>query len=51
MLKKIAELGATFLRHGGNHDVYIKGKIYKSIPRHVEVDEQLAISIIKAFAP
>jgi len=30
LLKKITELGATFLRHGGNHDVYIKGKIYKS---------------------
>jgi len=29
LLKKIAELGATFLRHGGNHDIYIKGKIYR----------------------
>jgi len=50
LLKKVAELGATFLRHGGNHDIYIKGKIYKSIPRHAEIDERLAKSVIKDFS-
>lgn len=36
-----------FKRHGGNHDVYIKGNMREVIPRHNEIDEDLAKAIIK----
>ena len=39
--------GWQFLRHGGNHDVYSKGKEIEYIVRHKETDEMLAKSIIK----
>lgn len=34
-------------RNGSNHDVYTNGKDTESIPRHKEVKENLAKSIIK----
>lgn len=39
--------GWTFKRHGGNHDIYVKGKERESILRHKETDEELAKAIIK----
>ncbi len=39
--------GWQFKRHGGNHDVYTNGKDREAIPRHKEISEQLAKSIIK----
>ena len=39
--------GWQFLRHGGNHDVYVKGKEREYVVRHKETDEMLAKSIIK----
>ena len=47
LLKEIAKLGFKFVRHGGDHDVYGKGKNYVSVPRHAEVNEKLARDIIK----
>lgn len=37
----------TFKRHGANHDIYIKGQNRESVPRHREIDEELAKAIIK----
>lgn len=39
--------GWEFKRHGGNHDIYVKGKERESIVRHKETDEELAKAIIK----
>lgn len=36
-----------FLRSGSNHDVYTNGKDTEMIPRHKEVNENLAKAIIK----
>jgi mRNA interferase HicA len=46
--KKLKKLGWWFLRHGGNHDVWTDGRFCLSIPRHTEVNEWSARSIIKA---
>lgn len=50
-LKKIKEYGYCFHHHGGDHDVYSNGKRMERIPRHKEVDEDLAKSIIKRCKP
>lgn len=34
-------------RNGGGHDIYTDGKTKESIPRHTEVKENLAKSIIR----
>jgi len=49
LIRKITKLGAKFIRHGGNHDIYEKGNDSASVPRHTEVDEELAHKIIKFF--
>jgi mRNA interferase HicA len=47
LIKKIQEFGYEFVRHGGNHDVYSNGMRFEMIPRHKEIDEILAKTIIK----
>ncbi|MHC6201861.1 type II toxin-antitoxin system HicA family toxin [Breznakiellaceae bacterium SP9] len=52
MIKKIISIGAVFVRHGGNHDVYRNprtGEI-EEVPRHPDVNESLAKSIIKTMS-
>lgn len=39
--------GWYFLRSGGRHDVYTNGTDIETIPRHTEINEQLAKSIIR----
>lgn len=39
--------GWTLKRSGGGHDIYAKGSQREPIPRHREIDEMLARSIIK----
>ena len=49
LLKEINKLGCVFVRHGGNHDWYknpITG-VFQAIPRHNEINEFLAKSILK----
>ncbi len=38
--------GWQFKRHGSNHDIYIKDGERESVPRHRELDEDLAKAII-----
>jgi len=45
--KALRELNWWFLRHGGKHDVWTNGEREEPIPRHVEVNEKLARSIIR----
>ena len=48
IIKKIEESGCILIRHGGNHDWYQnpKTKISQPIPRHREINENLAKHII-----
>jgi predicted RNA binding protein YcfA (HicA-like mRNA interferase family) len=52
LLKKIASSGCVLVRHGGRHDLYANPKTGKKqpIPRHDEIDENLAKHIIKELA-
>ena len=49
LIKKIEKVGCKFIRHGGNHDWYQnpKTKVCQPIPRHREINENLAKHIIK----
>ena len=43
-------LGWSFLRHGGNHDVWSDEERLEYIPRHAEINEFLARKILKKAA-
>jgi predicted RNA binding protein YcfA (HicA-like mRNA interferase family) len=49
LVQKVQDLGAVFIRHGGKHDWYQnpKTKVAQPIPRHSEINELLARSILK----
>lgn len=47
LIKKLENNGWWLERHGTNHDVYTNGTQSEPIPRHTEVKELLAKSIIK----
>lgn len=47
LIKLLEDNGWTFKRHGGNHDVYVKGDQREVVPRHKEVNEELARAIIR----
>jgi predicted RNA binding protein YcfA (HicA-like mRNA interferase family) len=52
LIRKIEELGAVFIRHGGKHDWFQnpKTKVAQPVPRHTEVNEMLAKSVIKKLS-
>ena len=49
LIRKIEEAGAVFIRHGGKHDWYQnpQTKMSQPVPRHTEINEMLAKSILK----
>uniref|UniRef100_UPI0040571E33 type II toxin-antitoxin system HicA family toxin n=1 Tax=Acetatifactor sp. TaxID=1872090 RepID=UPI0040571E33 len=49
MVRKLESAGFVFYRHGGNHDIYIRDDKIEQIPRHKEINEQLAKAIIKRW--
>ena len=49
LVKRLENAGFTFVRHGTDHDVYIKDGKIESIPRHREIDERLAKAILKRW--
>ncbi len=49
LIKKLETVGFTFYRHGGNHDIYIRNEQIEKIPRHREINEQLARAILKRW--
>ena len=49
VIERLEKVGFKFLRHGGNHDVYKRGKDLEKIPRHREMNEILAKSILKKW--
>ena len=52
LIRKITENGAVFIRHGGNHDWYRNPMtgVSQPVPRHREINEFLANSIIKKLS-
>jgi mRNA interferase HicA len=44
--RAMKEMGWWFLRHGGRHDVWTDGDRQELIPRHTEINEKLARSIL-----
>ena len=47
LIKLLEKNGWRFVREGGEHDVWEKGKRREAIPRHREINERLAKAIIK----
>lgn len=49
LIKRLEEMGCVLTRHGGRHDWYTNTKTKQSqpVPRHNEINENLARSIIK----
>jgi len=43
---RLRALGWSFLRRGGNHDVWTDGDRLEYVPRHAEVNEILARKIL-----
>lgn len=45
----LIKAGFRLDRHGGSHDVYVRGADEEVIPRHREIDEELAKHLIKKW--
>ncbi|MDQ3181636.1 MAG: type II toxin-antitoxin system HicA family toxin [Acidobacteriota bacterium] len=52
LIKRLEEMGCIFVRHGGKHDFYTNFKTKQSqpVPRHNEINENLAKSIIRKLS-
>lgn len=49
LIKLFENNGWYYLRDGGRHDIYTNGKKSEPIPRHREINEMLAKSLIKKY--
>jgi len=49
LIRELEKNGCVFIRHGGKHDWYQnpKTKVVQPIPRHREINANLAKNIIK----
>ncbi|MBU1297707.1 MAG: type II toxin-antitoxin system HicA family toxin [Bacteroidetes bacterium] len=49
LIRRLEEMGCVFIRHGGKHDWYQNPstKVAQPIPRHNEINENLAKHVIK----
>ena len=47
LIKRLIAAGWWLAREGGKHDIYTNGKRSEPIPRHREINEELAKAIIK----
>jgi len=49
LVRRIEESGAVLIRHGGKHDWYQNPAtgVSQPVPRHAEINERLAKSILK----
>jgi len=52
LIKKLEQMGCVLVRHGGAHDWYTNHETKQSqpVPRHTEINEYLAKSIIKKLS-
>ena len=49
LINAIKKLGAYLVREGGDHEVWSNGEIIEAVPRHNEINENLAKKIIRRF--
>lgn len=49
LIKKLEAAGFKLDRHGASHDIYRRGKDEEPIPRHKEINENLARAIIRKW--
>lgn len=49
LIKKLEQAGFEFYRHGGNHDIYVRGGDIEQVPRHKEIKESLARGILRKW--
>ena len=49
LINKLKSAGFEFERHGGNHDVYRRGSDIEQVPRHKEINENLARAILRKW--
>ncbi len=47
LIKRLEKKGWYLKRNGANHDLYTDGNRVEPIPRHSEINEKLAQSIIR----
>ncbi len=47
LVRKLLEAGFKFYGHGANHDRYKRGSVIEQIPRHKEINERLAKTILR----
>ncbi len=45
--QQLSQLGWWFKKHGGKHDVWTNGEIIEMIPRHKEIAQGTARSILR----
>jgi mRNA interferase HicA len=45
--QRLTALGWRFLRHGGGHDVWTDGAQQEAVPRHREINDNLARAILR----
>jgi predicted RNA binding protein YcfA (HicA-like mRNA interferase family) len=52
LIKLLQEMGCILVRHGGAHDWYTNSETKQSqpVPRHAEINENLAKSILKKMS-
>jgi len=52
LIRRIEAMGGVLVRHGGNHDWYSNPATKRSqpVPRHAEINENLAKSILKKLS-
>lgn len=52
LIKRLEEMGCILVRHGGSHDWYTNPRTKQSqpVPRHTEINENLAKSILKKLS-
>lgn len=48
--RELSAMGWRFKRHGAKHDVWTDGQVTVPIPRHQDVEEELAKGILKRAA-
>ena len=49
LIRRLESIGFKFERHGGNHDIYRRGNEIEQIPRHKEINERLAKTIMRKW--
>ena len=47
LIRLLKRNGWILKRNGANHDIYTNGKESETIPRHNEINENLAMAIIR----